>query len=127
MNARSVPEWVGKTPDTAIPPRVRLRVFERFGGVCQETGVKINAGDQWDCDHEIALSNGGENREGNLRPVLRAAHRAKTAKDVAQKAKDRRVRQKHIGIHKPKTTIAGSRSSKFKRKIGGGTVLRDDE
>lgn len=38
---RALPEWIGKTPDTAIPARVRVRVFERFGGICQETGRKI--------------------------------------------------------------------------------------
>lgn len=29
MIGRSVEEWIGATPDTAIPPRVRLRVFEK--------------------------------------------------------------------------------------------------
>lgn len=124
---RSVPEWIGKTKDSAIPPRVRLRVFERFGGICQITGRKIQAGDEWDCDHEIALGNGGENREGNLRPVLRVAHRKKTARDVAQKAKDRRVRQKHLGIHKSKAQLRGGRGDKYKRKIGGGVVLRNED
>lgn len=124
---RSTQEWVGKTPDTPIPPRVKLRVFERFQGVCQETGRKIQAGEEWDCDHEIALINGGENREENLRPVLRKAHRAKTAKDVAQKAKNDRVRKKHLGIHKSKSPLPGGKGSKFKRKIGGSVVLRDED
>lgn len=31
---RDVEEWIGKTPDSAIPKRVRLRVFERLGGQC---------------------------------------------------------------------------------------------
>ena len=124
---RSVPEWIGKTDDAAIPKRVRLRVLDAHDGICALTGRKIRPGDEWDLDHRVALANGGEHRESNLQPVLRAAHRKKTAADVAQKAKDRRVRAKHLGLHKPKTTIPGSKGSKFKRKVGGKTVLRDDD
>lgn len=98
MTARSVPEWIGSTPDAAIPARVRLRVFERFGGICQLTGRKIMAGDQWDLDHIKPLAMGGEHVESNLQPVLRIAHREKTKRDVADLAKARRIKAKHIGI-----------------------------
>ncbi len=94
---RSVPEWIGSSPDAAIPPRVRLRVFERHAGKCHLSGRKIMPGDAWDCDHIIALCNGGEHRESNLAPALRDKHRAKTAEDVAEKAKTRRTRLKHLG------------------------------
>ena len=50
MTSRTVEEWIGKTPDTKIPQRVRLRVFERFGGVCQLTNRKIQPGDDWEID-----------------------------------------------------------------------------
>lgn len=122
--SRSTPGWVGKTDDTRPPTRVRLRVFEAHGGKCHLTGRKITAADQWDLDHIQALINGGENRESNLAPALRVEHRKKTAQDVAQKSKDARVRAKHLGLHKPKSVIQGSRSSKWKRKIGGGMELR---
>lgn len=68
---RSIPEWHGATPDSAIPPRVRARVFEANGGICHVSGRKIAAGELWDCEHVIALINGGENRESNLKPALR--------------------------------------------------------
>ena len=124
---RSVPEWVGKTDDTKIPPRVRLRVFEAHKGVCHLTGQKINPGDLWDCDHVLALVNGGENRESNLAPALRKAHRIKTAQDVAKKATERRKRQKHLGIHKTSNPLPGGRKSKFKKKICGQVVRRDED
>lgn len=127
MTGRKVPEWIGKTPDTPAPRRVRLRVLEAHGGTCALTGQKIRPGDEWDLDHIQALANGGENRETNLQPVLRAAHRKKTAQDVAQKAKDRRVRSKHLGVHQSKTPMPGGRGSKYKRKVGGGVVLRDED
>jgi len=96
--SRSVELWIGKTDDTPIPPRVRLRVFERHGGVCHISGRKITAGEAWDCDHVIALCNGGRNAEDNLAPALKAPHRAKTAADVGMKAKTARQRAKHLGI-----------------------------
>jgi 5-methylcytosine-specific restriction protein A len=98
LMSRSVQKWVGKTDDASPPSRVRLRVFEKFKGICQITGRKIRAGELWDLDHEIALINGGENDEDNLRPVLREAHKEKTAEDVKEKAKVDRIRKKHLGI-----------------------------
>lgn len=105
-SGRSVPEWVASSPDAAIPARVRLRVFERYGGVCQLTGRKIRPGDAWDLDHRIALALGGQHREGNLWPVLSEAHREKTRDDVKAKAKIARIRAKHLGVFpKSKTKI----------------------
>lgn len=96
--ARTVPEWIGKTDDTKVPDRVRLRIFEREGGKCWISGRKIRPGDLWDLDHKVALINGGEHREGNLFPALRDKHREKTREDVAAKAVAARVRSKHLGI-----------------------------
>ena len=121
---RQVPEWIGKTPDTPAPPRVKLRVFEKNGGICHLTGRKITPADQWDLDHITALVNGGENRESNLAPALRHAHKEKSAQDVAQKAKDRRVRSRLERIEKKRATIAGSKETKWKRKIDGTVVPR---
>lgn len=106
--SRTVEEWIGKTPDSKIPDRVRDRVFKRDDGRCHLSGRVIRPGDSWDCDHVIALINGGENRESNLAPALRDKHREKTATDVALKAKDARVRKKHLGLRK-KRTIGGRR------------------
>lgn len=101
--SRAVETWVGKTDDTPIPPRVRLRVFERFGGRCALTGVKIMPGDKWDVDHRVPLIMGGRNAEDNLQPVLKDAHKAKTRADVGAKAKADRVRKKHLGLWPPPT------------------------
>jgi 5-methylcytosine-specific restriction enzyme A len=95
---RTVKEWKGKTPDSKIPPRVRLRVFEAHKGVCHISGRKIAAGEPWECDHVVALINGGEHREANLAPALRDKHREKTAADVAEKATVARKAKAHLGI-----------------------------
>jgi 5-methylcytosine-specific restriction protein A len=101
--SREVPEWIGRTPDTPAPPRVRLRVFERHNGTCYLTGRKIMPGDKWQLEHPLAIINGGENRESNLAPALVEPHKVKTAEDVKQKAKNDRVRKRHLGIKKPRT------------------------
>lgn len=124
---RNVPEWIGKTDDSRIPPRVRLRVFEAYGGKCAECSVKLGPQMPHDIDHTHALANGGENRESNLRPLCKPCHKPKTAADVAMKKKDRRVRQKHLGITPQKAIIPGSKDSKLKRKINGSTVLRSED
>ena len=96
--SRATKEWVGKTPDSKIPPRVRLRVFETHNGVCHLSGRKIAAGEPWDCDHKVALINGGEHRESNLAPALRDKHREKTAADVKEKATVARKAKAHLGL-----------------------------
>lgn len=104
--SRIVEEWIGKTADSAIPARVRARVFEAHGGRCHISGRKIGAGEPWDCDHVIALINGGENRE-------------KTAQDVATKSKTARMRAKHLGIWPKSQTRWPS------RKLGTGRTHRE--
>jgi 5-methylcytosine-specific restriction protein A len=100
---RTADEWIGRTDDARIPPRVRLRVFVRHNGICHISGRKIGPSDAWDCDHILALVNGGEHRERNLAPALRAKHREKTTRDVAEKARNDRVAKRHLGIKKPRT------------------------
>lgn len=99
--SREVPEWIGKTDDSRPPPRVRVRVFEKHGGICYLTSRVIRAGDKWELEHIIAIINGGENRESNLAPALVAPHKIKSAEDMRQKSKNYRVRAKHLGIRKP--------------------------
>lgn len=120
---RALPEWTGANPDTPIPPRVRVRIFERYHGACQGCLRKIAAGDKWDCDHIVALVNGGEHRETNLRILCAWCHKKKTAQDVAIKSKTAKVRAKHLGIRKP-SRFPGSRDSRWKKKMDGSVVLR---
>lgn len=117
---RSVPEWIGKTDDSPIPARVKLRVFERSEGRCSKCTVSASTGQY---DHTIPLILGGENRESNLSLLCVPCHAAKTKLDVKLKAKVARVRQRHLGIKKP-SRFPGSRDSRFKKKIDGSVVLR---
>ncbi len=99
--SRAVPEWIGKTPDTPAPPRVRLRVFEAHNGVCHIAKRKIAAGEPWQLEHVKAIINGGENRESNMAPALVDKHREKTAEDLAEKSAVYRKALSDKGIRPP--------------------------
>lgn len=132
MTGRSVPEWVGATPDTPIPPRVKARVFETHLGICHIAGRKIRAGEKWDAEHVIALCNWlptpdapHGNRESNLRPALAEKHPEKTARDVAEKSMVARKRGKHLGIaRRASNPMPGSRDSAFKKHMDGSVTRR---
>jgi 5-methylcytosine-specific restriction protein A len=94
--ARSVEAWAGKTDDSAIPPRVRLRVWDREQGKCHRCARKIPVGDAWIIEHRIALINGGANAEPNLCLSCSWCKPLKDAEDVAEKAATYRVRSKHV-------------------------------
>lgn len=121
---RAVTEWIGKTPDTPVPPRVKMRVLKRYGFKCYLTGEDIRPGDAWDADHVLAITNGGENRESNLAPALKQAHRDKTRRDVRVKSKREKSLKKKYGLTKPKRPMAGSRNSNIKMTIAHGPVDR---
>lgn len=127
---RSVAEWIGKTPDSRPPQAVRLRIFDRDHGVCYLTGVKIKPGDKWDVEHPKRLEDGGENRESNMRPALKAPHLVKTAEENSLGKQADRIRKKHVGIKtEPAKKLEGppfaaapekDRAKSSKTKIGTG-------
>lgn len=96
--ARTVSEWIGKTDDHRAPAKVRDRIMIREGNKCHLCSREIVAGEKWDLDHVVALINGGENRETNLKPAHRKCHVEKTAADVAEKARIAAKRRKNLGI-----------------------------
>lgn len=101
--SRSTENWTAKRDDDAIPPRVKVRVFNRYRGICPKCTRKMEPG-KWQCDHVIALTNGGKHEEGNLQPLCTSpCHSQKTAQDVAEKSRVYRKRAKHLGIKKPRT------------------------
>lgn len=113
---RTVEEWIGKHDDQAIPPRVKLRVFAKYDGICQLSKRKIMPGDEWQIDHIVALWRGGQHRESNFQPVLKPPHQEKSSEEQSVQAKCDRTRKKHLGIW-PK--------SKAKIRDGGFRKTRD--
>lgn len=120
--SRSVDLWIGRDDDAVPPPRVRLRVFDANGGRCHVCGRLIRGGEYWQCDHVIALCNGGKNAEVNLKPACRNCCYTKTAEDVAEKSETADIRKKHLGIRK-RSQFQCARSGRFKKHMDG-TVTR---
>lgn len=99
--ARSVPHWQGRTDDTPVPPRVRLRVWDREQGKCHRCVRNIPVGDAWIIEHRHAIILGGPNAEPNLCLTCSWCKPQKDAEDQAAKAETARVRSKHLGIRAP--------------------------
>jgi 5-methylcytosine-specific restriction enzyme A len=126
---RSLAEWIGLTDDTPVPPRVRLRVFERFGRRCDPVlgcGRLLRPGDAWTCDHVVAVINGGPNRERNLHPLCEWCEPPKTEADVHEKSRVYRRRLRHAGIKlAPKgRPLLGTFASGWKHRMDGGWERR---
>ena len=122
--ARSLNEWIGKTDDTPVPPRIRVRNFIEFGGICQACGLLIG-GKRWITDHRIAIINGGRNCESNLRPIHEVCDKTKTAEDVAEKSLVYRKVAKNLGVKRRKgRPIPGSKASGLKKSLDGTVTKR---
>lgn len=125
--SRSLPEWIGRDDDDPVPPRVRLRVWERKGGICHRCGRKISAGERWTCEHVKALINHpGMNRESNLDITCDWCLPGKNAEDVAEKSFTYRRRLSHAGLKHERSGrgFLTNKSGPFKRKFDGTLVRR---
>jgi 5-methylcytosine-specific restriction enzyme A len=106
----------------------KLAVFEAHGGVCHLCGGKIDGTrEAWDLEHLIPLALDGADDETNTAPAHTACHKAKTAEDAGRIAKANRVRAKHNGAKKSTfNRLPGSKGSRFKKRIDGTVVRRDE-
>lgn len=98
MTPRPRPEWIGKRPESKPPISAALRVLEAQGGLCgcpDNCGIAVDFDrDELDVDHNIPLRDGGENRESNLRVLLRRHHRKKTLAENIARGEERRHKAK---------------------------------
>jgi 5-methylcytosine-specific restriction protein A len=120
---RAVELWIGKTDDSAIPPRVRLRVFERCDGRCHRCNRKLTPADRWSIEHVIALVNGGRHAEDNMAISCEWCKPLKDAEDVAQKAHNSRVRMRHAGVRQNKARIQSPGFQKAEKQHRATTAL----
>lgn len=122
--SREVPEWRGKNDDTAIPPRVKLRVFDRCGGRCFSCTNLIVGKLLPAYDHIKALVNGGEHRETNLQLLCVPCHKLKTQADVAEKSEVYEKRLKAVGIDSPRKSIQSRGFAKARPQSSASRPLR---
>ena len=123
--SRKVPEWIGKTDDTPVPPRVKLRVGDHYEWLCYcGCFTPISAADKIEFDHHVPLKLGGANRESNLRPYLKAHHAEKTKQDRARIAKTYRTRTGHLGLKNRSRRWGYGRGDPYRKKLTGEVVAR---
>lgn len=106
--SRTVPEWVGRTDDSAPSKNCKDRIRERQGNRCALTGVELRPGVKVEYDHIVALWLGGANAESNLQAVVSEAHKRKTAAEAKVRAKCNRTRKSHLGIKSNKKSSWGN-------------------
>ena len=115
--SRRLPEWIGKTDDAAIPPRVKDRIAQRSADCCVKCTRKIGGALRAEFDHVTPLILGGEHGESYLHLLCHECHRAKTTIDVKIKAKVARVRKKLVLGERKRTSFRGW------RKMNGDIVF----
>jgi 5-methylcytosine-specific restriction endonuclease McrA len=88
--------------------------------VCHICGGMIwPAKDAWEAEHVVRRCLSGDDSASNLKPAHVKCHKVKTAVDVSENAKGKRVSDKHFGIRK-KTAWGG----KLRKKMDGSVVER---
>lgn len=80
----------------SMTPLRRAAIFARGNGLCHVCTRKLHPGDWWDCDHVIALENGGTDDDDNLAPCCEVCHAMKTGEDHAKAGKGRRNYTRHV-------------------------------
>lgn len=129
ITARKTEEWIGKTPDTPLPLRVKLRILARQDSRCvgecgrRKFDLKLKPA----FDHRPALINGGQNRESMIHALCKECHAPRTKADVAEKSYVAEVKAKHLGLKKPKRPMSGSKASPWKKLMDGTVVRRNKE
>ena len=110
LAGREIPEWIGKSENTNIPIRVRLRVSLRFSLKDAITGLPLRKG--WHMDHKTALRDWVKtdeyphgNVEHNLQPVNADVNTTKAALENSDRKKITRIQRKQIHIEMPKVKI----------------------
>lgn len=108
------------------PPSVRLRIFRNQDGACKACHRKLGA-PNITCDHIKPLEDGGENRESNLQLICTSpCSLTKTGEENSRRAKADRVRGKHLGFKQSRQVMPGSKASRWKRRMDGTVVRRDE-
>jgi 5-methylcytosine-specific restriction endonuclease McrA len=100
---RKTDEWIASNDDQAIPARVRVRTFDKYGGKCAVCTLAIRGSLLPAYDHIAALINGGRHCESNLQLLCVPCHAVKTRSDVSEKSRLYRKRLKAQGHKNPRT------------------------
>lgn len=119
MRTAKLKEWIGKTPEAMPGQTVLLRLYAKQNGICAcGCGQLMNLNrDKVDCDHIIAVIDGGENRESNLQLLLHPCHKAKTSAEASARSEERRHKAKAFtALRQPSARAGGFRKAPPQRR-----------
>lgn len=102
---RKVAEWIAKHDDANIPDGVKLRLWAKCDGHCQNCKRKMMAGEVKHFDHITPLADGGKHAESNLQVLCVPCHGDKTSGEASARAKVRSKAKAVLGIKQPKGNI----------------------
>ena len=86
----------------------KLAAFQRSGGHCEKCGAKLYPA-QFEYHHDLECTYGGAAGAENCLVLCKTCHRLITRQRTADIAKSNRVRDRHLGIKRPKRSIPGRR------------------
>ena len=101
---------------------VRRDAFLRANGDCELCGIKLKVGEA-EYHHRIEAYLGGEATLENCVVLCRSCHALATKARHPEIDKTRRLADKRMGIRR-KSTMPGSKRSKFKKRMNGTVELR---
>jgi 5-methylcytosine-specific restriction endonuclease McrA len=116
---------VGTTARGHLSTRRKLAIWEREKGLCMLCRCRLTLGN-FIYEHVIALELGGADTDDNISLTCKPCAKEKTRDDHSRAAKAKRVKAKALGLKKTKNPLPGSKGSKWKRKMDGSVVRRDD-
>ena len=117
-------EDVGTTRRGSISGRRKLAIWEREHGKCMVCATKLLPG-KFIFEHVRPLGLGGEDTDDNIRLTCKGCASEKTKADMAAITKAKRQKAAHLGLKKSKTPLPFGRGSKFKKKMDGTVVRRE--
>jgi 5-methylcytosine-specific restriction enzyme A len=120
---RSMPEWIAKNDDAAIPRAVKRRILVRQGNVCAISERRFSASNKPDFDHIVPLWLGGQHKESNLQAICKTFHKAKTREEAPIRAKTYRMHDKELGLFAEKKPWHPT----LRKKMNGQVVRRDEK
>jgi 5-methylcytosine-specific restriction enzyme A len=109
--------------------KTKALAFQRAAGFCEgivkgeRCGARLTVG-KFAYDHVIADGLSHDNSLENCACLCLPCHADKTPGDVRVIAKAKRLERRHVQGIKKKSSMPGSRDSRFKKKLNGQVVLR---
>jgi 5-methylcytosine-specific restriction endonuclease McrA len=95
---------------------------------CHICGAQIDPGKNpngWEAEHVIRRVLSEDDGVENVRPAHTHCHKPKTAADLRENAKGRRVSDRHFGIKRRGSSFQTNRNGRFKKKMNGTVERRD--